>query len=284
MQLSMPKNILREIMNSNYETGLILYSKRLSENIVMMDLYCPIIAQKALPGQFIILRVREKGERIPLTIADIKNDSIRIIFQEVGHTTKLLGAMQTGDKIVDLLGPLGRPSEIEKFGKVVAIGGGVGSAVLFPEVKALKKKGNYIITIIGARSKNLIILEDELRECSDEMIILTDDGSYGKKGLVTDGLRTVIEKDKIDLVLAIGPVIMMKFVSALTKKFNIKTIVSLNPIMVDGTGMCGACRVEIDGKTKFACVHGPEFDGHSVNYDLLMKRNSQYLEEEKLWH
>jgi ferredoxin--NADP+ reductase len=268
--------------NQLNETGRIASVYRLSETTVRMDVLAPLVAKSALPGQFIIFRTHKTGERIPLTIADINSDKISLIFQEAGYSTKKLGAMKPGDKIEDLLGPLGQPSVIEKFGTVVAVGGGVGAAVLYPEVKALKAAGNRIITIIGARSKELIILEKELGDVSDSLYVTTDDGSLGEKGLVTDLLKKILESEKTDLVLAIGPIVMMKYVSLLTKTFNVKTIVSLNPIMVDGTGMCGACRVDIDGKTKFACVDGPEFDGHQVNYDILMQRNRQYEEVEKL--
>jgi len=263
----------------------IVDKKRLAEEINLFEIEAPLIAKKRKPGQFVIIRIDETGERIPLTIADVNRDkgTITIIVQIVGKTTEHLGTLNAGDHLLDVVGPLGQPTHIEKFGTVVAIGGGVGHAVCYPISKGMKEEGNYLISIIGARTKNLIILEDETREFSDEIYITTDDGSYGRKGFVTDQLKELIDGGKkIDLVLASGPAIMMKFVSQMTKEYGIKTVVSLNSIMVDGTGMCGVCRVEVGGKTKFACVDGPEFDGHEVNYDLLMKRLATYKEEEKL--
>ncbi len=263
----------------------IVDKKRLAEGINLFEIEAPLIAKKRKPGQFVIIRIDETGERIPLTIADVNRDkgTITIIVQIVGKTTEHLGTLNTGDSLLDVVGPLGQPTHIEKFGTVVAIGGGVGHAVCYPISKGMKDEGNYLISIIGARTKDLIILEDETKEFSDEIYITTDDGSYGRKGFVTDQLKELIDGGKkMDLVLASGPAIMMKFVSQMTKKYGIKTIVSLNSIMVDGTGMCGVCRVEVGGKTKFACVDGPEFDGHEVNYDLLMKRLATYKEEEKL--
>jgi len=228
--------------------------------------------------------VNERGERIPLTVAgsDREKGSVTIIFQEVGKTTKLLGTLEEGDEILDFVGPLGKPTEIENFGTVMTLGGGFGTAVLYPLVKAIKEKGNYVITAIGARTKDLVILEDEMREISDEVYITTDDGSYGRKGFVTEVLADFLKEGrKIDRVFSVGPVPMMKATANVTKPYGVKTIVSLNPIMVDGTGMCGACRVEVGGKTKFACIDGPEFDAHEVNFDLLMKRLGMYREEEK---
>ncbi len=263
----------------------ILNKRVLTEGVNLFEIEAPRIAMKRKPGQFIILRINEEGERIPLTIADVNKDagSITIVAQVVGKSTHHLGTLNVGDSIRDLVGPLGQPTHIEKFGTVVAIGGGVGHAVCYPIARAMKEAGNYLITIIGARTKDLIILEEETKGFSDEFYITTDDGSYGRKGLVTDQLKEIISGGKkIDLVLAAGPAIMMKFVSLLTKEYGIKTIVSLNSIMVDGTGMCGVCRVEVGGKTKFACVDGPEFDGHEVNYDLLMKRLATYKTEEKV--
>lgn len=251
----------------------------------MFRVRAPEIAKKYKAGQFVILRVHEKGERIPLTIAaaDEREGTITIISQEVGQTTKMLGQLRKGDTIPDLVGPLGKPSEIEHFGTVVVIGGGVGTAVAYPEAKALKDVGNRLISIIGARTKDLLILEDEMRKISDELYITTDDGSKGHHGFVTDALAELIEKQvKIDRVVAIGPAIMMKAVANLTRPHRIKTMVSLNPIMVDGTGMCGACRVSVAGQTKFACVDGPSFDGHEVDYDLLMARLRSYIEQEKI--
>ncbi|MCK4353024.1 sulfide/dihydroorotate dehydrogenase-like FAD/NAD-binding protein [candidate division WOR-3 bacterium] len=262
----------------------ILRKEVLTPEIKLFELECPLIAAKILPGQFVVIRSYEKGERIPLTVADVNKEhgSIIIIFQEVGKSTAYLGTLKKGDEIIDVIGPLGKPSEIKIFGTVVCIGGGVGIAPVYPIIKALKKKGNRIISILGARNKELLILENEIKKFSDELYITTDDGSYGKKGFVSDELKRLInEGRKIDRVVAIGPSIMMKVVAEVTGPYEIKTIVSLNPIMIDGTGMCGGCRVEIGGETKFACVDGPEFDGHLVNFDLLMKRQAIYLKEEE---
>ncbi len=263
----------------------IVKKKVLGPDAKMFVVEAPYVARSAKPGQFIILRVNEKGERIPLTIAgtDREKGYVTIIFQEVGKSTKMLGMLEEGNEILDFVGPLGKPTEIENFGTVMALGGGFGTAVLYPLVKAVKDAGNYVITAIGARTKELVILEDELREISDELYVTTDDGSYGRKGFVTEVLKDFLEQGKkIDRVFAVGPVPMMKVTADITRPYGIKTIVSLNPIMVDGTGMCGACRVEVGGKTKFACIDGPEFDGHLVNFDLLMKRLSMFKEEEKL--
>ena len=262
----------------------ILEKTTLAEEIKLLRIKNPWIARKALPGQFVVIRLKETSERIPLTIGDFDRESgtIDIIFQEVGKSTKELGLVEKGDRILDVVGPLGRPTEVEKFGNVVCIGGGVGTPEIYPVARELKKAGNCIISIIGARSKDLLIMEKEMREVSDELYITTDDGTYGRKGFVTDELKRLLEQgEKIDRVLAVGPVVMMRAVSNTTKPYNIKTIVSLNPIMLDGTGMCGACRVEVGGETKFTCVDGPEFDGHLVNYDLLLARLRIYLKEEK---
>lgn len=262
----------------------IVYAKALSNDVKLFEIASPYIAQKALPGQFVVIRHREEGERIPLTIADIDRTkgTITIIFQEVGKTTKDLGGLKEGGQLLDVLGPLGVPTEIERFGTVVCIGGGVGAAVIYPITKALKTAANRTIAIIGARTKELIILEDKFREITDELHMTTDDGSYGRKGFVTDELKSLIGQGcKIDRIWAIGPAVMMKAVADLTRPHGIKTIVSLNPIMIDGTGMCGGCRVQIGTETKFACVDGPEFDGHAVDFDLLMKRLSTYTREEK---
>ncbi len=262
----------------------ILEKQVLSENVKLMKVKAPLVAKKAQAGQFIILRIDEEGERIPLTIADYdrKKGTITIIFMEVGKTTKQLGTLNVGDKLLNFAGPLGVASEIEKFGTVVCIGGGVGIAPLYPIIRALKKTGNYVITILGARNEKLLMLEKEIEEFSDELHICTDDGSKGEKGFVSNVLQNLInEGKKIDIVWAIGPVIMMKVVANLTKKYDIKTIVSLNPIMVDGTGMCGGCRVSVGGEIKFACVDGPEFDGHKVDFDNLMLRNRRFLKEEE---
>jgi ferredoxin--NADP+ reductase len=262
----------------------ILEKKVLSETVKLMKIKAPLVAKKAEAGQFIILRIDEKGERIPLTIADYDREkgTVTIIFMEVGKTTKQLGEMEEGDKILNFAGPLGVPSEIEKYGNVICIGGGVGIAPLYPIIKALKQAGNYVISILGARNEKLLMLEKEIEDLSDELHICTDDGSRGTKGFVSDVLQKLIGEDKeIDIVWAIGPVIMMKVVSDLTKKYDIRTIVSLNPIMVDGTGMCGGCRVSVGGESKFACVDGPEFDGHLVDFDNLMLRNRRFLCEEE---
>jgi ferredoxin--NADP+ reductase len=262
----------------------IIEKKILSDNVKQFKVKAPLVAKKAKAGQFIILRIDEKGERIPLTISDFdtKEGTITIIFMEVGKTTIQLGQMNEGDKIMNFTGPLGEPTDIKKYGNVVCIGGGVGIAPLYPIIKALKESNNYLISILGARNKSLLMLEDEIEKYSDEFHITTDDGSKGAKGFVTEILQKLInDNKKIDIVWAIGPVIMMKVVSDLTKKYDIKTIVSLNPIMVDGTGMCGGCRVEVDGKTKFACVDGPEFDGHKVDFKNLMLRNRRFVRKEE---
>ena len=262
----------------------ILEKKVMSDTVKLMKIKAPMVAKKAVAGQFIILRIDEKGERIPLTIADYdrKEGTITVIFMEVGKTTKQLGTMKVGDKILNFAGPLGQPSEIEKYGTVVCIGGGVGIAPLYPIVRELKKAGNYVISILGARNEKLLMLEKEIDEYSDELHICTDDGSKGKKGFVSDVLQSLIDDGKeISVVWAIGPVIMMKVVADVTRKYDIKTVVSLNPIMVDGTGMCGGCRVSVGGETKFACVDGPEFDGHKVDFKNLMLRNRRFVCEEE---
>jgi len=262
----------------------ILKKQVLSETVKLMKIKAPLVAKAAKAGQFIILRIDEQGERIPLTIADYnrKEGSITVIFMEVGKTTKQLGTMKVGDKILNFAGPLGVASEIEKYGTCVMIGGGVGIAPLYPIVRELKQAGNKVISILGARNEKLLMLEDEIEKSSDELYICTDDGSKGTKGFVSNVLQGLIDKgEKVDIVWAIGPVIMMKVVADLTKKYGIKTMVSLNPIMVDGTGMCGGCRVTVGGKIRFACVHGPEFDGHLVDFDNLMLRNRRFIDEEK---
>ena len=245
----------------------------------------PEVARKAKAGQFVIVRVAEEGERVPLTIADYDRDegTITLIFQEVGKTTMHLGTMEVGYKLASFTGPLGEPTEIEHYGTVVCVGGGVGIAPIYPIARDLKAAGNEVISIIGARNVDLLFWEDRIRSVSDEVIVCTDDGSYGRKALVTEPLKELLERrDEVERVWAIGPAIMMKFASLTTKPFGVKTIVSLNSIMVDGTGMCGSCRVEVGGETRFACVHGPEFDGHEVDWDLLLARLRVYLEEEKL--
>ena len=262
----------------------ILKIEELAPSIKLMELDAPLITKKVQPGQFIVLRIHEEGERIPLTIADTDKEKgiLKIVFQEVGKSTRHLGTLKAGDEIIDLIGPLGKASEIEKFGTVVCIGGGVGTPEIYPVARALRESGNKVISIVGARSKNLLIMEKEMKAVSDELYITTDDGTYGHKGFVTDELKRIIDKGtKIDHVFAVGPVIMMKAVSKMTQPFNIPTVVSLNPIMLDATGMCGVCRVEVGGETKFACVDGPEFDGHKVDFDLLIARQRIYLKEEK---
>ncbi len=253
--------------------------------IIRLDIEAPEIASSAKAGQFIIIMVNETGERIPITISDTNpvTGIITIFVQVVGKTSALLRSLEEGDVIENISGPLGNPAEIEKFGTIVLVGGGTGIAILRNIAKAFKEKGNHLVGIIGARNKDLLILEKEMNFLCDELIITTDDGSYGEKGFVTQPLeRYLNEHPDVKLVYAIGPIIMMKNVTILTKKFNIKTMVSLNPIMVDGTGMCGACRVSIGGKTKFCCVDGPDFDGHLVDFDELQKRNMTYLREEKI--
>ncbi|MFH1296893.1 MAG: sulfide/dihydroorotate dehydrogenase-like FAD/NAD-binding protein [Bacteroidota bacterium] len=252
--------------------------------IVRFDIVAPKIAKKAQAGQFIILRVNETGERVPMTIADKDEFAgiITIIFQVVGKTTALMRSLKEGDFIRDVAGPLGRPAEVEKIGTVVMVGGGTGVAILHHVAKAFKEAGNFVISIIGAREKELVILENEMDLISDELVVTTDDGSYGSRGFVTQPLEKYLqERNDIKLVYAIGPIVMMKNVCALTKKFDIPTLVSLNPIMIDGTGMCGGCRVKINDKVKFACVEGPDFDGHQVDFNELMNRNSIYLKDEK---
>ena len=254
-----------------------------SENVCKFVVEAPEIAVARKPGNFIILRLEEKGERIPLTIAssDTEKGTITLVVQRVGVTTAKMLAMNVGDNILDIAGPLGKPTHIEKKGTVLCAGGGVGVAPLLPIVEGFKKAGNRVITILAARSKDLIILEDEMRQFSDEVIIMTDDGSYGKKGLVTEGMEEVINREQVDLSVVIGPAIMMKFAALTTKKYNIKTYASLNTIMVDGTGMCGACRVTVGGKTRFVCIDGPEFDAHEVDFDEMIQRLGAFREQEK---
>ncbi len=260
----------------------ILHKEELSDTIKLLDVEAPLIAKKFEPGQFLTIRIDEKGERVPLTIVDTDEykGSVRIIFQEVGKTTKQLGLLDEEDFIEDIVGPLGTASEIENFGKVVCVGGGVGAAPLYPQARALHEAGNEVITIIGARTKDLLILEDEMKEVSDRFYITTDDGSYGRKGFVSDVLQEILEEEEINRVITIGPAIMMMVTARVTKPHGVKTIASLNSIMVDGTGMCGACRVKVGGETKFACVDGPDFDAHKVDFELLMERQKMYLEEE----
>jgi len=260
----------------------IIDARTLGTNVKQFEIAAPRIARSQKPGQFIILRLHEHGERIPLTIkgSDPKRGTITIVVQAIGKTTTQLNAMKSGDAILDVVGPLGKPAEIERFGTTVVIGGGVGTAIALPTAGALKAAGNHVITIIGARTRDLLILEKEVRAVSDETFVMTDDGSYGEKGLVTDKLRALLPRG-IDFVLAIGPIPMMRAVAEVTREPRIKTVVSLNSIMVDGTGMCGGCRVVINGKSEFACVDGPEFDAHSVDFQVLAQRNAMYREQEK---
>ncbi|MCD6325646.1 sulfide/dihydroorotate dehydrogenase-like FAD/NAD-binding protein [Candidatus Bathyarchaeota archaeon] len=257
--------------------------EELAPNIKRIVVHAPLIASKAQAGQFVILRVDEYGERFPLTLVDWKpaEGLITLIFQEVGVSTKKLGSLKAGDYIMDVIGPLGNPTEIKNYGTVAVIGGGVGTALIYPWIRALKSCGNRVITILGARTESLLLLEDDLRAVSDEIHISTDDGSKGIKGFTSDVLKNLISEGKrFDLVMAAGPVPMMRAVAEVTRPYKIKTIVSLNPIMVDGTGMCGACRVKVGGEIKFACVDGPEFDAHKVDFRQLMNRLRFYREEE----
>ncbi|MDZ7859387.1 MAG: sulfide/dihydroorotate dehydrogenase-like FAD/NAD-binding protein [Candidatus Krumholzibacteriota bacterium] len=262
----------------------IIEKEFITSDLFRMKVKAPEIARKREAGQFIILIVDENGERIPLTIADADPEAgwIALVAQIVGKTTKALSQLEAGDSIKDLAGPLGNPTEVEKYGTVVVIGGGVGIAPAHPIAQAMKKAGNTVISILGGRTKDLVIMEEEMKAASDKVIVTTDDGSYGKKGFVTDALQKLIDDGvSIDLVVAVGPPIMMKFVSKMTKEYEIKTIVSLNTIMVDGTGMCGCCRVSVGGETKFVCVDGPEFDGHKVDFEEMMHRIQMYSHQEK---
>lgn len=254
-----------------------------SENVVKLEVEAPLIAKARRAGHFVIVRVGEKGERIPLTIAssDESKGTITLVVQKIGVSSSKLCSLNVGDEITDLVGPLGKATHIENFGTVVCAGGGVGVAPMLPIVEALKKAGNRVVTVLAARTKDLVILEEQMRKYSDEVIIMTDDGSYGKKGLVTNGVEEIINREKVDLCVTIGPAVMMKFVSLLTKKYDVPTVASLNTIMVDGTGMCGACRITVGGKTKFVCVDGPEFDAHEVDFDEMLMRLSAYKEEEQ---
>jgi len=266
----------------------IVSKSRLSENVFTAEIEAPLVARARRPGQFVIISINsEYGERIPLTIADAnpQKGTIRLIWQRVGKTTAELADLQAGTEIASVVGPLGKPTHTENFGTVVCVGGGIGNAPLLPITKALKKAGNKIISILGARSRDLLILEDEFAQISDELIITTDDGSYGRKTLGTEPLKELCRRrPKPNQVFSIGPAIMMKFCCSVTKQFNIPTQVSLNTIMVDGTGMCGGCRIEFDGQPKFVCVDGPEFDGHKVNFDLMIKRLNAYRELEQKAH
>ncbi len=261
----------------------ILEKKLIREpDVFYFKLEAPLLSQKAKPGQFVIIRANVEGERIPISLADInpEDNSISLIIMVVGKTSGELSRLEVGGDLLDLCGPLGEPTHIENYGKVVLVGGGFGVAPLYPIAKAMKAAGNNVVTIMGARSADLLIYEDEMKAVCDKVIVTTDDGSKGHKGLVTDALKEEIETNGCDFALAVGPSIMMKFVALTTKPYNIKTMVSLNPIMVDGTGMCGGCRVSIGGKNMFACTDGPEFDGHEVDWDLLLQRQKTYLDEE----
>jgi ferredoxin--NADP+ reductase len=268
----------------------IVSKKELAPDIARFDIEAPLIARKALAGQFVVMRIHEDGERIPLTIAayDREKGIISLVVMKIGKSTALLAELKDGDSVLDLVGPLGNSSEIEDYGRVICVGGGVGIAPVLPIAGELKAAGNYVISIIGAKTKDMLILEDEMGSVSDELHICTDDGSLGYKGFVSGLLEDYLDKNLIDnkktniaRCIAIGPAVMMASVAGVTKKYGLKTIVSLNSIMVDGTGMCGACRVEVGGKTKFVCVDGPEFDGHQVDFDLLVSRQKMYLDQEE---
>ena len=261
----------------------IVRKKELNAAVTLLEIEAPFVAKKARAGQFIIFRIDDKGERVPLTIAgyDREKGTVTIIFQKVGLSTKMLGEMNEGDFIQDFVGPLGKPTETEGIKRVCVVGGGVGCAIALPSAQAFKEAGCEVDVIVGFRNKDIVILEDEFKACSDNLHLMTDDGSYGEQGFVTVKLQQLLESGKqYDEVLAIGPIPMMKFVCKTTEPFGVKTIVSLNPIMVDGTGMCGGCRVTVDGEVKFACVDGPDFDGHKVDFAELMNRNSAYRDQE----
>jgi NAD(P)H-flavin reductase len=261
----------------------IVAKEKLNPVIDYIRVEAPAVAKKAQAGQFVVIRVDEVGERIPLTLADwdAKEGTVTLVAMKVGTSTYKLSSLNTGDSILNLVGPLGLASDIEDFGTVICVGGGVGIAPVYPIARSLKKAGNKVISIIGARNKDLLFWEDRMKSVSDELVVTTDDGSYARKGLVTEPLKEFLQKEKVARVIAIGPAIMMKFCSLTTKEFNVPTFVSLNSIMVDGTGMCGCCRVSVGDKTKFACVDGPDFDGHEVDWDVLAKRQQSYLNQEK---
>jgi len=267
----------------------IIAKEKLAANVFLMAVEAPEVAKKARAGQFIIIRVDDQGERIPLTLADwdAEKGSVTFVFMVVGTTTRKLALLDVGDSLVNFVGPLGRPTEVEKFGTVVCVAGGYAVATIAPIARAMREAGNTVISIMGFRTRELVFWEERLRSVSHELIVTTDDGSYKRKGVVTEPLKGLLQGVGVDRVIAIGPTPMMKFCSLTTKPFGVKTIVSLNPIMVDGTGMCGCCRVSVGGETKFACVDGPEFDGHEVDWDVLMNRQRAYLKEEteslKLW-
>lgn len=261
----------------------ILKREELNSTVTRLEIEAPLVAAKALPGQFVILRVDEKGERIPLTVADYDREkgTVTIIFQIVGGTTEKLNHKKEGEFLEDFVGPLGRPSELDGLKKVAVVGGGVGCAIAYPVAKKLAENETEVHSVVGFRNKELVILEKEFSSCSAKYVIMTDDGSYGEKGLVTDALEKLIKSgENYDEVIAIGPLVMMKFVSRLTEKYGIKTVVSMNPVMVDGTGMCGGCRITVGGETKFACVDGPEFDGHKVDFDEAIKSSAKFRSDE----
>jgi len=261
----------------------ILKKEKLNSNVTLMDIYAPRIAKKAQPGQFIIFIIDEWGERIPLTIADYNAEvgSITIIFQEVGKTTKQLATLNAGDSIKDFVGPLGKPSHFDGVKKACVIGGGLGAAIAYPQAKMLHSIGAEVHSIVGFRNSDLVILEEQMSNVSDELYVVTEDGSKGTKGFVTNALKKLLDEgNKYDVIVAIGPLVMMKAVSEMTREYGVKTIVSMNPIMIDGTGMCGGCRLTVGGETKFACVDGPDFDGHLVNFDEAMKRQTMYKKKE----
>jgi ferredoxin--NADP+ reductase len=268
----------KQIAISVFIMNKIVGKEYLSDKVVKFEIEAPLIAKSRKAGHFVIVRIGKKGERVPYTIAsaDPQKGTITLVVQNVGKSSGKFCELNVGDYITDLVGPLGKATHIENFGTVVCAGGGVGIAPMLPIIEAMKKAGNKVIAVLAARTKELVILENEVRQFADEVIIMTDDGSYGKKGLVTHGVEEVIQREKVDLCVTIGPAVMMKFVSELTKKYNIPTIASLNTIMVDGTGMCGACRVTVGGKTKFVCVDGPEFDAHQVDFDEMLMRLKAY--------
>lgn len=262
----------------------ILKKEDLSPTVHLLRIDAPAIAKKARAGQFVTVMSHEKGERIPLTLADWDKEAgtVDIVFLEAGKTTKQMAQLQAGDSLYSFLGPLGVPSNIERFGHIVCVGGGVGIAAIAPIARALKEAGNKVTSIIGARTKDLLFWEEKMRAVSDSLVVTTDDGSHGRKGVVTEPLKELLERGEVNRVIAVGPAIMMKFCSLTTLPYKIKTIVSLNSVMVDGTGLCGSCRVSVGGETKFACFHGPDFDGHQVDWNLLLSRQSFFKEEEKI--
>ncbi|MDZ7739404.1 MAG: sulfide/dihydroorotate dehydrogenase-like FAD/NAD-binding protein [Bacteroidales bacterium] len=261
----------------------IIEKKQLNNNVVKLVIDAPRIAHKRKAGHFVIVKIDKKGERIPLTIADADTEkgTITLVIQKVGVTSHKLCLMNEGDTLTDVVGPLGHATETENVGTVLCAGGGVGIAPLLPIARAFKKAGNRVVSVLAARNKDLLILEDEMKECSDQLVIMTDDGSYGRQGLVTHGMEEILDNEKVNLAVTIGPAIMMKFASLTTKKYNVPTIASLNTIMVDGTGMCGACRVSVDGETKFVCVDGPEFDAHKIDFDEMIMRLGAYEDQER---